>query len=162
MILHHNAILYKYRLLIPMNDLILKELNMMRDLIFDEFQNAVDSSLLRHKSILDIMTKLQESQARVNRAVVKSVTSCGCLEIHAKKQCVDKDISTLDLDDLDECFNKHISGNLCDNCREVIERELGNNLFYITSLCNTLGINLFDILLKEYEKITTFDKFTFR
>jgi len=60
----------------------------MKDLIFDEFQNAVDNSLLRHKSILDIMTKLQESQARVNRAVIKAVTSCGCLEIQAKKQCI--------------------------------------------------------------------------
>jgi len=28
----------------------------MKDLIFDEFQNSVDSSLLRHKSILDILS----------------------------------------------------------------------------------------------------------
>lgn len=132
---------------------------MMKDLIFDEFQNAVDSCLLRHKSILDIMTKLQESQARVNRAVVKSVTSCGCLKINAEKQCIQENI---DLDDMSGCLDTHLIGNICDNCREVVEREMGNHLFYLTSLCNTLDINLFDILLKEYNKISTFDKFTFR
>ncbi|HAG45078.1 MAG TPA: DUF1573 domain-containing protein, partial [Clostridium sp.] len=58
----------------------------MKDLIFDEFQNSVDECLLRHKSILDIMSKLQESEARVNRALIKSVTSCGCLKVEAEKQ----------------------------------------------------------------------------
>jgi hypothetical protein len=135
---------------------------MMKDLIFDEFQNSVDGSLLRHRSILDIMTKLQESEARVNRAVVKSVTSCGCLQIDAKKQCIPENIDNIDLDDISDCFHTHACGNLCDNCREVIEREIGNNLFYITSLCNTLDINLYDVFLKEYKKINTFDKFTFR
>jgi hypothetical protein len=135
---------------------------MMKDLIFDEFQNSVDGSLLRHRSILDIMTKLQESEARVNRAVIKSVTSCGCLQIDAKKQCIPENIENIDLDDISDCFHTHVSGTLCDSCREVIERELGNNLFYITSLCNTLDINLYDVFLKEYKKITTFDKFTFR
>lgn len=134
----------------------------MKDLIFDEFQNAVDNSLLRHKSILDIMTKLQESQARVNRAVIKAVTSCGCLEIQAKKQCIPENIDEIDLDDISDCFDKHLKGSLCDSCREVIEREIGNHLFYVTSLCNSLDISLFDIYLKEYKKITTFDKFTFR
>ncbi|MDU7109580.1 MAG: DUF1573 domain-containing protein, partial [Clostridium perfringens] len=56
----------------------------------------------------------------------------------------------------------HIKGDLCENCREVIERELGNNLFYLTSLCNALDLNLFDILLKEYNKMDTLGKFTFR
>lgn len=130
----------------------------MKDLIFDEFQNAVDSCLLRHKSILDIMTKLQESHARVNRAVIKSVTSCGCLKVDAKKQCIHENIDNIDLDDINDSFDTHLSGKLCDNCREVIEREMGNNFFYMTSLCNTLDINLYDVFLKEYKRITTFDK----
>ncbi|MEG0775165.1 DUF1573 domain-containing protein [Clostridium sp.] len=130
----------------------------MKDLIFDEFQNAVDSCLLRHKSILDIMTKLQESQARVNRAVIKSVTSCGCLKVDAKKQCIHENIDNIDLDDINDSFDTHLTGKLCDNCREVIEREMGNNFFYMTSLCNTLDINLYDVFLKEYKRITTFDK----
>ena len=41
----------------------------MKDCIFDNFQNSVDESLLRHRSVLDVITKLQESDARVNRAV---------------------------------------------------------------------------------------------
>ena len=55
-----------------------------------------------------------------------------------------------------------MDGCLCENCREVIEREIGNNLFYLTSLCNILDINLYDVLLKESDKITTLGKFTFR
>ncbi|MDU6313536.1 MAG: DUF1573 domain-containing protein [Clostridium perfringens] len=133
----------------------------MKDVIFDDFQNSVNNSLLRHKSILDILSKYQESQARANRAICKAVTNCGCIEISAKKQNMleDTDIS---LEELNPRLNSHIKGDLCENCREVIERELGNNLFYLTSLCNALDLNLFDILLKEYNKMDTLGKFTFR
>ena len=54
--------------------------------IIDSLQDEVKHSLVRHKSILDIMTKLQEYNSRINRAIAKSVTSCGCIEMHAKKQ----------------------------------------------------------------------------
>lgn len=133
----------------------------MKDVIFDDFQNSVNNSLLRHKSILDILSKYEESQARASRAICKAVTNCGCIEIYAKKQSIlnDDDIS---LDELNPNLSSHISGSLCENCREVIERELGNNIFYLTSLCNALDLNLFDILLKEYNKIDTLGKFTFR
>jgi hypothetical protein len=142
----------------------------MKDLIFDEFQNSVDSSLLRHKSILDILSKLQESESRVNRSVVKAVTSCGCVKIKAEKQGInyslndDKEntIDKLPLDDLEIPLSSHIQGELCDNCRKIIEREIGNHLFYITSLCNSLDINLYDVLLTEYKNITTFDKINLR
>lgn len=49
----------------------------MKDIICDEFQNTVSKYLVRHHSILDILSKVQESTARVNRATVKTVTSCG-------------------------------------------------------------------------------------
>ena len=55
----------------------------MKDIIFDSFQNDVSESLLRHKSILDVLTKYTESSSRVNRAVAKAVTNCGCIEINA-------------------------------------------------------------------------------
>ncbi|SHE45865.1 DUF1573 domain-containing protein [Clostridium fallax] len=131
----------------------------MKDVIFDHYQNSINESLLRHKSILDILSKYQESQSRVNRAICKAVTNCGCITINAEKQ------NTLDnysLDDLNQCLNTHLNGELCDNCREIIEQEIGNNLFYLTSLCDTLNLNLYDILLKEYDKINTLGKFTFR
>ncbi|EOU1463839.1 DUF1573 domain-containing protein [Clostridium perfringens] len=133
----------------------------MKDVIFDDFQNSVNNSLLRHKSILDILSKYQESQARSNRAICKAVTNCGCIEICAKKQNMLED-TDLSLEELNPRLSSHIKGDLCENCREVIERELGNNLFYLTSLCNALDLNLFDILLKEYNKMDTLGKFTFR
>ena len=133
----------------------------MKDVIFDDFQNSVNNPLLRHKSILDILSKYQESQARANRAICKAVTNCGCIEICAKKQNMLED-TDLSLEELNPRLSSHIKGDLCENCREVIERELGNNLFYLTSLCNALDLNLFDILLKEYNKMDTLGKFTFR
>ena len=32
----------------------------MKDIIFDTFQNDVSTSLIRHKSILDVLTKYTE------------------------------------------------------------------------------------------------------
>lgn len=132
----------------------------MKDIIFDDFQNSVDDSLLRHRSILDIMSKYTESTARVNRAITKAVTNCGCIKINADKQTLLND--NMSMDELNNCLQSHISGKLCDNCREIIEKEMGNNLFYLTSLCNALGVNLYDILLNEYDKINTLGKFTMR
>jgi hypothetical protein len=124
----------------------------MKDLLYDHFQDSVGELLIRHKSILDILTKYQESQSRVNRAVVKSVTSCGCIEINSKKQNFDDEVAYQDLKNF---MDTHLSGNLCANCRDVIEKELGNNLFYIAALCNVLDISMYDVLLKEYEKMHT-------
>src|SRR3712207_8572531 len=41
---------------------------------------------LRHRSLLDIITKLQETEGRINRAIAKSVTNCGCIEIDARSE----------------------------------------------------------------------------
>ncbi|AKN33005.1 hypothetical protein Ccar_19970 [Clostridium carboxidivorans P7] len=68
----------------------------------------------------------------------------------------------INIESLKDCLKSHISGELCDSCREVIEHEIGNNLFYLTSLCNSLDLNLFDVLLKENDKINTLGKYTFR
>ncbi|HWR60837.1 MAG TPA: DUF1573 domain-containing protein [Clostridia bacterium] len=130
----------------------------MKDLLYDHFQDSVGELLIRHKSILDIITKYQESQSRVNRAVVKAVTSCGCIEINSKKQSFDDEIS---LQELKNYMDTHLSGGLCANCREVIEKELGNNLFYIAALCNVLDISMYDVLLKEYEKMHTLGIYNF-
>lgn len=132
----------------------------MKDIIFDSFQNDVNESLLRHKSILDILTKYTESSSKVNRAIAKAVTNCGCISIKASKQRFPEETSSID--DLYQCLDSHFEGSLCDNCRDVIEKEVGNNLFYLTSLCNTLDISLYDVLIKENDKINTLGKFTFR
>ena len=136
----------------------------MKDVIFDDFQNSVDESLLRHRSILDIMTKLQESEARINRAVAKTVTNCGCIEIHSDKQQQQKlEENPIDnMEDLKKFLNPLTKGELCESCRGVIENEIGNNLFYLASLCNLLNLNLYDIFLKEYDKINTLGKYSLR
>jgi hypothetical protein len=135
----------------------------MKDVIFDDFQNTVSETLLRHKSIIDILTKLQESEARINRAIAKTVTSCGCLEISAKKQDVPLQVpDDMTLDDFNSYMNSHLKGELCEGCRDILEKEIGSNLFYIASLCNTLNLNMYDILLKEYNQLKMLGKYGMR
>ncbi|HBW37936.1 hypothetical protein [Desulfosporosinus sp. BICA1-9] len=118
----------------------------------DQFQSTVKSLLIRHQSILDIMSKGQETSARVNRAVVKSVTSCGCHAINAHKKSLPADAS---LADLKELLDSQLEGNVCDNCRDIIEAELGKQLFYMAALSNALDISLTDVLEQEYKKLQT-------
>ncbi len=124
----------------------------MNNIKCDDFQKNVSELLIRHKSILDILSKVAEAQTRINRAVSKSVTTCGCIRVNATKQCIPYNGT---IKDLKECMNTHIEGELCDNCKDVIEKEIGNTLFYITSLCNVLDISLHDVLTKEIEKLNT-------
>ncbi|KUO70051.1 MAG: hypothetical protein APF81_15570 [Desulfosporosinus sp. BRH_c37] len=118
----------------------------------DQFQSTVKSLLIRHQSILDILSKGQETSARVNRAVVKSVTSCGCHAIIAHKKPVPPDAS---LADLKELLNSQLEGFICDNCRDIIEAELGKQLFYIAALSNALDISLTEVLDHEHKKLQT-------
>ena len=118
----------------------------------DQFQSTVKSLLIRHQSILDILSKGQETSARVNRAVVKSVTSCGCHAVNAHKKPVPPDAS---LADLKELLNSQLEGIICDNCRDIIEAELGKQLFYIAALSNALDISLTDVLFQEHKKLQT-------
>ncbi|MDI3533734.1 MAG: hypothetical protein PWQ82_99 [Thermosediminibacterales bacterium] len=125
---------------------------MIKDLIYDEFQNNVANLLIRHRSILDVMTKLSESTARINRALAKSITNCGCLEVKAQKQQIPKNIT---LQELKDYMKTHLSGSLCPTCKEIIEHEIGSSLFYLTALCELLDLNLYDVLVKENDKIST-------
>lgn len=134
----------------------------MKDVIFDDFQNSVNESLLRHRSILDIMTKLQESEARINRAVAKTVTNCGCMQVEANKQQLPDLKDDLEIEELKHHLKTHLSGSACESCREVLEREIGNHMFYVASLCNLLDLNLYDVLLKEYDRIDTLGNFSMR
>ena len=118
----------------------------------EQFQNTVKSLLIRHQSILDILSKGQESSARVNRAVVKSVTSCGCHAVNARKKPIPPDAS---LADLKELLNSQLEGFICDNCQDIIEAELGKQLFYIAALSNALDISLTDVINQEHKKLQT-------
>jgi len=131
----------------------------MKDIMVEDFQDLVSELLTRHRSLLDQITKYQESNSRVNRAIVKAVTNCGCIRIEGRKQSIPEDIS---FEELQEHMDTHVRGELCPNCREIIEKELGRNMFYLTSLCNTLNLSLYDILIKERDSLNTLGRFHLR
>lgn len=129
------------------------------NMIFAEFQSDVDSTLARHRGVFDVLSKLQESAARLNRAVVKAATSCGCITMRAEKQIPPEDATLEDLHlFMDEC----VEGELCPNCRSVIEKELGSLLYYSAGLCNTLDLSMYDAILREKKNLTTLGKFSLR
>jgi len=124
----------------------------VKDLLCDEFQNTVANLLIRHHSILDVLSKSDDSTARLHRAVVKAVTNCGCLQIDAKKKPIPPEAS---LSELKNYMESHLRGNLCPTCKEIVEAEMGKCLFYMTALCNLLDVNLYDVFLKEHKKVST-------
>lgn len=134
----------------------------LRNAITDEFQYTVESLLFRNKSILDQMTKYQDSCARVNRTIAKSATSCGCVNINVEKQKYPDDDSEMSLEELKLLLEDHVNGKLCDHCRDLIEKEIGKNLFYLASLCNTLDLNLYDIIIKELDRVKMLGNFNLR
>lgn len=119
--------------------------------VCENLQDEIPNVLTRHKSILDVTTKLDEYNARTNRAIAKSVTRCGCISIHATKQEFGND----SLQDMLENANSHVEGDLCENCKDVLEVEMGTYLFYLASLCEILDLNLHSIIEKEYDRIKT-------
>ncbi len=116
------------------------------------FQSTVDEYLVRHRSILDVMSKLQESSARVSRAIVKSVTTCGCIEIDATKQPLPEDAS---LAEISEYVQTHLEGKICPNCLDVVEEELGKTLFYVAGICALLDLDFQEVLSRENDRIAT-------
>ncbi|MDF2548855.1 MAG: hypothetical protein K0R93_3753 [Anaerosolibacter sp.] len=129
----------------------------MKDSVCTKFQQEVSNVLVRHKSILDVVTKFQESSAKVNRAIVKSVTSCGCIQIDAKKQDVPDDIS---YEELTQYTANHISGELCDICKDKVEKELANHLFYLAAICNALDLDMASIMKTQSKHLETLGKYS--
>lgn len=115
-----------------------------------EFQTTVADYLIRHRSILDVMSKLQDATSHVNRAITKSVTSCGCLKIDASKQPI-PDNSTLT--EMADYVRTHLEGQVCPNCFDTIEAELGSLMFYLTAICTLLDMDLAKIIIHENKRI---------
>lgn len=124
----------------------------MKDNSCQDFQANVEKYLIRHKSVLDIMTKYQESTARVNRALAKSVTECGCIKIEAHKQSVPQDVTFTCLKDY---MSSHVDGELCPHCKETLSKEIGHSLFYLAALCNLTGLKMDSVMQKENNAIAT-------
>lgn len=121
-----------------------------------DFQDQVSELLLRHRSLLDVLSKNGQSSASVNRSVAKAITDCGCIELHATKQTF---APGLNLEEAKETVRTHVQGELCENCREVISTELGRNLFYMSALCNLLDINMDEVVRRESQKCSTLGLF---
>src|SRR5512146_1528455 len=100
--------------------------NSINDIHIEDFQSVVGDQLMRNRSILDIISKIQTSASRVNRAVVKSVTHCGCVQIDGKKQAFSEEAC---IEDLRELMSTQVKGELCSECRPTIEEEIGEVLF---------------------------------
>lgn len=128
----------------------------MSNLHCQDFQQTVANFLLRHQSILDILSKSQEANARINRAVIKAVTSCGCIKVNADKKPLPPEAC---LNDLKSLLDSHLEGNICETCRDIIVDEIGRSLFYYTALCNTLEIDLQEVIEKENNKVSMLGKF---
>ena len=123
----------------------------------NQFQEDVTNVLVRHKSLLDVITKFQESCSRVNRAVVKSASNCGCIEIIGKHQKVPSDAT---YEEINQFLSNNIVGELCDVYRDKVEQEIGNCLFYLAAVSSTLNIELSDIMEKQWKNIKTLGKFS--
>jgi hypothetical protein len=117
-----------------------------------EFQDQVSELLLRHRSLLDVLSKIQQTGAAVNRSVIKSITECGCIEVDAKKQPYPEDATG---EQIRMLVGTHVKGALCDNCMETVQNEIGRNLFYLSALSNLLKIDLDVVVDKESRKCST-------
>jgi hypothetical protein len=124
----------------------------MKDLLCDQFQEAVNDCLIRHRSVLDILSKLQAANARISRSLFKSVTTCGCIEIAADKPEVPEDAT---YEDLRSILGTHVEGELCESCHETLEADVGNLLFWTAALGNVFDLNMYDSILKEHKKLST-------
>jgi hypothetical protein len=128
----------------------------MAELREGTFQRTVADYLIRHRSIVDVQSKLTEAAARVNRAIAKSVTSCGCITIAATRQRFPPDLSLTEVRDV---MQSHLGGQLCDRCREALETELGMTLFYLGAVCALFGLDLEMVLAKEHARVATLGVF---
>ncbi len=124
----------------------------------EDFQSKVSLLIARNNNILDILTKFQDSSGKINRSVVKSATGCGCVKINAEKAIFDIErIKTLSPKEL-----SGIKGEICIYCRERIENEIGETLFYLAGLCNALELSMKDIMKKELSNVEMLGKYSLK
>lgn len=105
------------------------------------------------------MSKMQVYTARTQRAIVKAVTGCGCIEICARTQRLTE---TDDITALTKAMDSHLKGVLCENCKSTIEREIGSTLYYITSIACALNLDMEDIIYHEINSLDTLGKYNLK
>ena len=105
-----------------------------------------------------LLPLMEEYNSRMNRAIAKSCTMCGCIEINAKKQQYDGETFEESL----KTISSHVKGELCPVCKENLEREIGSYLFYLMAMCNSFGIEISDVLDREYLNTKTLGFFSMK
>lgn len=128
----------------------------MQSATLRDFQDVVAEYTIRHKSILDILSKINQYNSRLNRSITKAATACGCVEIQTAKKPIPEEAS---LNDLRHLLDSNVMGHLCEDCQDAIELELGSLIFYLAALCNTLGLDMEKILAREDDRIRTLTVF---
>ena len=123
----------------------------MKETDLATLQHLVSQYLIRHRSILDVQSKLNETTARISRAMAYAVATCGCVQIHAERQRFPRDVG---LGDVRGFLSTHLQGEPCERCREHLEDEIGSTLFYLAALCHITGLNLDGILRKERDRVS--------
>jgi hypothetical protein len=127
----------------------------IQDIITDSLQYKVDEYEVMNKSILDQMTKLIDYCSKLNRSISKACTQCGCIKIQTDKQPYNQKTNLLH----DVLFENHCIGDMCPECKELVENYMGSCLYYLAALCNTLDLSLYDVILKELERIDILRKY---
>jgi hypothetical protein len=114
-----------------------------------ELQQVAAQMLLRNKSLLDALTKMQEAGAKTLRSVVKAATRCGCIELSGALQPIN---SNMTFEEIRGKLNFYKDGEICNECKFAVEKEMGAVLFYMASVCNALDLDMNEIIEKEIER----------
>ena len=117
------------------------------DIYLLEFQHAAQNCIHRNKNLLDSLSKHENAASHISRAIIKASTQCGCIFLCGKKE---------------EIPTTQISGEICPDCREIIENEIGEELFYLAAIASAFDISLYDILLRERKKLEILGKFSLK
>ena len=120
----------------------------LNDIMAEDFQIVVEEYVDRNKNLLDTMSKYQTAAGRLNRAITKAATQCGCISLSGKKR--------------EGQAKTNVSVKLCKNCREAIEKEMGDVLFYHAAMCNALGLSIYDVMLKEKQTLFALGDYTLK
>lgn len=126
--------------------------------ITEEFQCTVKENDYFNKNILEQLAKLQEVAAKLNKNIVRACTYCGCIEINANNKLYSYN-DDINLDMIKLLDPHHISGMLCEDCKDLIEKNIGSCLYYLACISNSFDLNLNEVLLKEMDKINILGKF---
>ena len=120
----------------------------LNDMMAEDFQIVVEEYVERNKNLLDTMSKYQTASSRLNRAVTKAATQCGCISLTGRKRSGQAKTG--------------VEGKLCKNCREAIEKEMGDVLFYHAAMCNALGLSIYDVMLKEKQTLFALGEYSLK